>query len=62
MPSVPQKLVLEWEANLDSLPEEVKRTSKGKSDYVTMVQCKDDLQALFKLLRKRVPYLPFSLI
>eukprot|EP00160_Parvularia_atlantis_P021551 Unigene9388_Nuclearia_a/m.28662 Unigene9388_Nuclearia_a/g.28662 ORF Unigene9388_Nuclearia_a/g.28662 Unigene9388_Nuclearia_a/m.28662 type:complete len:379 (+) Unigene9388_Nuclearia_a:76-1212(+) len=47
------KLLMEWEADLDARPEDVKRSTSGKVEYVTMVQSKEYLKPFFKLLRRK---------
>ncbi|CAI9288584.1 unnamed protein product [Lactuca saligna] len=49
-----QKLLIEWNQELDEMTETEKRTAKGKSTFATFKQCARYLNPLFKFCRKKV--------
>ena len=46
-------LLRQWEDELASRPEEIKRSAKGKVETKTLKQCKDYIRPLFKQCKKR---------
>ncbi|KAG0466774.1 hypothetical protein HPP92_017774 [Vanilla planifolia] len=49
-----KRLLNEWKQELDEMPENEKRTAKGKSMVATFKQCARYLNPLFKFCRKKV--------
>lgn len=48
-----KNILIQWEANLDSRPEDEKQTIAGKKDTRTYQQCKDYIKPLFQLCKNR---------
>jgi len=46
-------LLKEWEQQLESRPEDVRKSVAGRKDAMTHKQCKDYIKPMFKLCRKR---------
>mmetsp|Transcript_22563 Transcript_22563/g.45427 ORF Transcript_22563/g.45427 Transcript_22563/m.45427 type:complete len:443 (+) Transcript_22563:359-1687(+) len=48
-----KSLLRQWEAELNSRPDAIKRTMPGKNDIKTLKQCKDYIRPLFTLCKRR---------
>jgi len=48
-----KSLLRQWEAELNSRPDAIKRTMAGKNDIKTLKQCKDYIRPLFTLCKRR---------
>ena len=48
-----KSLLRQWEAELNSRPDSVKRTMAGKNETKTLKQCKDYIRPLFTLCKRR---------
>ena len=48
-----KSLLRQWEGELNSRPDAIKRTMSGKNDIKTLKQCKDYIRPLFTLCKRR---------